>query len=255
MSNKIFDLSVQCPSCSAALADSPECGACGFRFRGSSRPVPSAIRGITRARLPLKLNLVVDIDRTGSSVPFRSGIATLIGGLLRDVTARVAELAVTIATHGDLDDGQEMVLLADRQDADQATAAVTGIQFGGGGDPAETHLDAIEELLNRIPWTAGQAGARDALLMVVTAESKPARSGRSARAIGEDLRTRGILLFAVCELTPQLWELALGAAGVMIPISNSPTADEIRSVTAKLSASIQSTTAAGTTIPLSPAVI
>ncbi|MEO1528209.1 MAG: hypothetical protein AAFX06_22490 [Planctomycetota bacterium] len=167
------------------------------------------------------------------------------------IEGKARSLSVYLQSHGDEDYGQDPVLLTNGGTADQATEDLNKIVFEGGGDAEEHHLSGIEELANSVPWNSDPQKARGAVLAYTTADSKPAGSGQSARELGESLRSRGLLLYLICEPKPQLRELCEGAGGLMFPISNDPDPKEMQKIAGQLSASIVQTIATGGTVPLS----
>jgi hypothetical protein len=154
------------------------------------------------------------------------------------VEAKARGLKVWLQTHGDRDEGQLEVLLTDAGTAAQAAADAATIVYEGGGDPQEHHLDAIETLLNRVPWNPNPAEARGALIAITTADSKPAQSGHSASEIGKAIKDKGVLLCLIGQPTPTLRELTKAAGGFFFEISNNPQVDEMRRIADMVAASI-----------------
>jgi hypothetical protein len=158
--------------------------------------------------------------------------------ILKPIEARAQELRVWVQTHGDREEGMEEVLLTDGESADKAIADIERIVFDGGGDPPEHHLDAIEVLMNRVPWSANPLESRGAILAVLTADSKPAQSGHSPAEIGAEIKRRGLLLYVVGERTPSLDKLVKAADGLFFQISNNPSKEEMELIAGQLAASI-----------------
>jgi hypothetical protein len=197
----------------------------------------------------------VTVDRTGSSKAFEVGIPMTFEMIVKQLAAKARSVRCWLASHGDLDCGEPFVVHTDGGSVDQAGEDIKKITYGGGGDPSESHLDAIESLLNKVPWTANPARARGAILAFTTADSKPTRSGISARDLGAEIKRRGILLYLVSEPTPTLHDLVQAAQGLEFQISNSPDPVELQKIAAQLAASIVATVASGGTIPMTvPAV-
>jgi len=170
--------------------------------------------------------------------------------VLELVGARARNVKCWVQSHGDLDEGQEFVLHTDGGIPEQAIEDIRKIIYGGGGDPPEHHLDAIENLLGTVPWTADPTRARGAILAFMTADAKPTKSGVTARQLGQELQHRGVLLYLVCEPTPTLLELVGAARGLTFQISNSPDPSELQRIAAQLAASIVATVASGSTVPM-----
>ena len=246
---------LNCPSCQAdcgpVVVD--VCANCGWQFnhmRHGSAGLPSLVRAATRPKIQVELTLAMTIDRTASSDAFKSGIPLTAETVLNVVTAKTAKVTCLVQSHGDLDEGQEMVLVTDCGTPDTALDDIRSITYGGGGDPPEHHLDAIENLVNTVPWEADPSRARGAILAFLTADTKPTRSGITASTLGEEIHRKGVLLYLVCEPTPTLRELCDAASGLMFQISNAPDAEELKRIGAGLGASIVATAAAGGTKPM-----
>lgn len=243
---------MKCPSCQLQIEASADvCPSCGWRFNtGGGKPGPSLVRPAARPKIQCEVQLAATVDRTGSSEPFQVGIPMTFEMIVNQVAAKARSVKCWLASHGDLDEGQEFVVHTDGGSPDQAIEDIKKIVYGAGGDPPEHHLDAVESLLNKVPWTANPARARGAILAFTTADSKPARSGISARDLGAEIRRHGILLYLVCEPTPTLHDLVKSAEGLMFRITNSPDPSELQRIAAQLAASIVATVASGGTVPM-----
>lgn len=242
----------ECPSCKSMVADNVDtCPGCGWQFnvgigKGGVSIVPPAVR----PKLPCEVQIAITDDRTGSSNQFKVGIPITVEGILTPVVAKAREVKVWFQTHGDLDEGQDMVLLVDGGSVEDAKKAVKTVVYEGGGDPPEHHLDAVERLLTTVPWIADPRKARGAIVLLATADSKPARSGKTARQIGEEIKQKGLLLYLVVEETPQLRELCDAAEGWLFPISNTPDPKDLQQIASKVAASITQVAGLGATVPL-----
>ena len=239
-----------CPSCQE-LVDAAvymECPNCGWRFDQATQITAAAPR--KQLKIPIEVELACTVDRTGSSEQFAKGIRESLPMILDQVLAKARGLRVWLQSHGDEDCGQQPVLLTDGGDAKQAVADVQTIVYGGGGDPPEHHLTAFEHLLQLVPWTANPLQARGALLGFLTADSKPARSGKTATQLGECIRQQGLLFYLICEPTPQLSALCRAACGLLFPITNDPDPGDLQRIAAQVAASVVYTAAKGGTVPL-----
>lgn len=242
-------MQIPCQFCQSPVDHTASsCSACGSNFH--SAPQMSVIRPAGRPKMQVEVELAITVDRTGSSLRFAQGIGKSVPIITSQIEGKARKLTVWLQSHGDEDYGQSPVLLTNGGTADQASQDLSKIVFDGGGDAEEHHLSAIEELANSVPWNADPKNARGALLAFMTADSKPAGSGQSARELGESLRSRGLLLYLICEETPQFRELCKGAGGLMFPISNDPDPKEMQKIAGQLSASIVQTIATGGTVPL-----
>lgn len=243
---------LNCPSCQTQINTSGDiCPSCGWRFNVSiGKAGPSIVRPAARPKIQCEVDIAVTVDRTGSSERFRAGIPQTYEMIVSQVKAKARETKCWLASHGDLDEGQDFIIHTDSGNPKQAIADIKKISYGGGGDPEEHHLDAIETLFNRVPWTADLSRARGAILAFMTADTKPAKSGISAAALGKQIKDKGILLYLVCEPTLTLQELASAADGLIFQISNNPDPTEMQKIAAQLAASIVATVAGGGTVPM-----
>ncbi len=122
-----------CPSCFAeADSDKGWCDGCGLQFTGASTPtIPTT--PVRRPKSQAELGLAFLIDRTGSSKQFATGIQLFLKLILEAIVSKVRSTKVSVLTYGDLDEGQDMVLLMDRGSPDQALNDAKGIAFSRGG--------------------------------------------------------------------------------------------------------------------------
>ena len=244
-------MNATCPSCQQSVdATLATCPTCGWKFNSAGSLSGSIVSSAARPKIQVEVDLGVTIDRTGSSKAFEVGIAKTADIIFRQVAAKARTVKVWLASHGDLDEGQDFCLHTDGGTPDQAAQDLAKISYGGGGDPAEHHLDAIEQLVNTVPWTADPTRGRGAIVAFMTADSKPARSGVTSQQLGEMIAGKGLLLYCVCEPTPTLHELVRAAGGMMFPITNAPDPSELQNISAKLAASIVLTVSKGGTKPM-----
>lgn len=241
-----------CPSCQTQVdASVATCPSCGWKFNASpGKPGSSIVRPATRPKIQCEVDLAATIDRTGSSERFKKGIPLAYEMIVSQINAKAREVKCWLASHGDLDEGQDFIIHTDAGTHEQALEDIKKIVYGGGGDPPEHHIDGIQELLNRVPWTADPSRARGTILAFMTADTKPAKSGISAAELGKQIKDKGILLYLVCEPTPTLKELASAAEGLVFQISNNPDPAEMQKIAAQLAASIVATVATGGTVPM-----
>ena len=243
---------IACPSCGTATDQSVarECPECGWVFQ--QVPLKTTMNSIVRPLLQIQIVLALLYDRTGSSKQFANGCKRGSEMILQDVEKRASNLEVYVQSHGDEDYGQHPVLLTCGGTPEQALSDIDGIVYGGGGDAPEHHLSAVEHAFDTIPFTADPLSGRGVMIVFMTADSKPAGSGRSAREIGLAVKERGVLLYLVCQPTPTLNELAEGASGLVFEISHDPSPEEMATVAAQVTASVVHTVSTGGTIPLRP---
>ena len=243
-------MTIICPACQRATSTGAiSCVACGWTFQHASSG-PAVVRPAPRPKIPCDVLLAATVDRTGSSKRFCEGIPTTFATICRQIDAKARSLTVCLQSHGDLDLDEEFVLHTDRGTSAQAIDDVRRISYGGGGDPPEHHLDAIEHLLRTTAWPADPTSGRGAILAFTTADTKPSRSGLSARDLGAEIRKREILLYLVSEPTPSLQELVSAASGIIFTITNDPDPTELQKISAQLAASILVTVASRSTEPM-----
>jgi hypothetical protein len=226
------------------------CPVCGCRLNDGPNAAPANFRAAVRPKIQCEVCLGVTVDRTGSSEAFKKGIPEAFEIASSSILGKASSMRVWLQSHGDLDEGQQPMLHADGVGAQRALDAIRAILYEGGGDPPEHHFDAIENLLNTVPWPSDARRARGGILAFTTADSKPARSGKSARQLGEEIRRRELLLYLVSEPTPSLYELTEAAHGQLFEISNNPDPHEFQEIASELARSIVVTIASGKTDPL-----
>lgn len=209
--------------------------------------MPSFLRPKTH-RMPVRVQLAISIDRTGSSAPFTQGISMLCQSLFAQLEPKVADLSVSVFSHGDLQDcQQEFLPLSSGVAPDQALADIRTIRYGGGGSADEDHLHAADQLLQRGSFGAGGCD-RGFLLLLTTDGSHPHPQGKSPEQIAEEIRGRNLVLLLVGTPDPQqehspacprlraLMEASRG--GFFIPISKAPDPNELQQVASKVAASV-----------------
>lgn len=248
---------IACPSCGTQVdTNSSSCPVCAWDFAGgaagSARPA-TVIQPSTRPKLPVTVLVGLDVDITGSSGPFADGIRANIDLLARGIDAKAASSKWYVQTHGDEDDGQVPTLVVDGGPATDAVAAVRSLHFDGGGDPPEHHLNAIEHLASLLPAAAGTQ-QRTALVSFTTADTKPARSGRTPEDIGAELLKKQWIVCLVGEPGTQLDRLGRACNAFMFPISATPTPAEMKRVAEQVAASIVASLTRGSTRPLTQPV-
>jgi hypothetical protein len=248
---------INCPSCSTQVDTSinSSCPACGLSLGARGGPTggiigPGVVKAGARPKVQCEVVVAYAVDRTGSGERFQAGVNQIVETISNQVAAKARDVKVFVQTHGDLDEGEQPVLLTDGGTVAQAIQDVRSIVFNGGGDPPEHHLDAIENLVNTIPWPTDPSRARAAVIGLLTADTKPARSGVTAQQLGEAIKTRGLLLYLICEPTPTLYELVQAAGGLLFEISNTPDPTALQAIATQLSASIVASIAKGGTLPM-----
>ena len=239
-----------CPSCQEqSPVGATECGVCGWSFKTTTSTPGSLIRPAAPPKQQADVELAATIDRTGSSQRFAIGIPKTFAEILKLVENKVRSTTVWLQSHGDESEGQFPVLHTDAGTAAQATADLADIRFGGGGDPDEDHLKAIEHLANVTPFS-GESTKRGVILALINADTKPLDGGRTPADLGHDLADRGLLVYVVGTPTPSIIQFVKAADGLFFEISNNPDEAELKQIANQVGASVVATVASGGTRPV-----
>lgn len=246
-----------CSHCGCEFSDAITgvCPECGRQIVAKERVFPQLVHKVLHAKSFAELDFVVLVDRTGSSEAFKTGIPLTYEKIARAIAERVRDPKLYVYSHGDLDLGEETILHTDGGSIEQAIDDVRRIIFQGGGDPEETHTTAIEYVMRNVPWRNKSNSSRSALLVFLTDDTKPCRSGLTAKQLGEELKARRIQLYLVCQPTPTLKELVEAAGGLMFEISNSPDQKDLDVIANKLAASITNRSENSVTTPWKGAAV
>jgi hypothetical protein len=240
-----------CQICQCELDSNQVCPNCGPKAGQSSATDQFQIKAAKPRRIPTEVIFVGSADITGSTGPYSATVPEVFEKVGRGLADKIATITYDVWSHGDLDCGQTPVQLCQHVTLDEAVAALKTLVYDGGGDPAESHADQVENLLNVSQWGADPLKSRNVLLMFATDDTKPTRSGKSMKQLGKEFKDKRVFLFLVCQETANLRELVDSAGGVLVQISTNPDATEIQKVVAQLTASIATTVVHGATIPLS----
>ncbi|MEI8120478.1 MAG: hypothetical protein WCI20_00385 [bacterium] len=197
----------------------------------------------------------MSIDGTGSTKSFQNGVPAIAGYALRALGGSISKVDVDLWKHGDEDCGEEPVQLVQSGTVEQAIDAIGTIQYQGGGDLEETHAEQVQRLLDVTAWGSRITYCRNVLLMFLTDDTKPLKSGKSMGQLGAEIKAKGVKLILVCQSTDYLQELVNAAGGFLIPISNDPNTAEIQKVMNSLCNTMtKMMTSVGGTIPMSAIV-
>jgi hypothetical protein len=196
--------------------------------------------------------VVLDIDRTDSARKFQAGIPVIARFALRSLETSIAKLDIDLWTHGDESCGELPIQLIQSGSIDQVIEGISGINYRGGFDPAETHAEQLQRILDVTHWGLQMLYCRNIVVSILSEDTKPLRSRKSMHRLGFDYRENGVKLVLVCQPTPNLQEIVDAAGGFLIPISNSPDQAEIQKVTEALCATLtMPVMSSGGTIPMS----
>jgi len=113
-------MSKSCPSCQAEVKKSAgTCNVCGWSFDETPQKSAVAVRPAARPKIPAKVEVGFDIDRTGSSQQFATGIPLTSDLILRQLEAKAREVTCRVQTHGDIDEGELPILVIEDAGVDQ----------------------------------------------------------------------------------------------------------------------------------------
>lgn len=242
---------IKCPSCSADVdtTNSAACPNCGFQVcLGLTPAIVQPTRRLQKISASVLVSVLIDI--TGSTGKFAKGVPLAVKQILEPINAKARETKVYVHTGGDLDFGQQCTLLCNGVTVPEAIAEVARLSYGGGGDEPETHADSVETVMTTTPWEPDARKWRNAMMIFLTADSKPSRSGIAPRQLGTALKSRGILVYLVAEDYPFARELAEAAEGLFFAISNDPDPVQMQQIAGGISQSILITAAGGATRPM-----
>ncbi len=228
-----------CPDC-GTVQQAGRCLECDESSLTAQRRYLSQRRG---SSLSENVDIGVLVDRTGSSAAFSKGVVVATETVLRIVENNLPDSRAWVQTHGDEDYGEFPELLAGPGPVEQTVKAVRSICFDGGGDAEETHLSGVEAAIGHLGCFASQSDRRQAMLVFLTDDTKPARSGHTAEAIGSRLKQLGVLFYLICQPTPSLRQLCTAADGLCFEISNNPTEEMLHEIASQIAGSVPITRA------------
>lgn len=230
-----------CTSCGADVdINNPTCPKCLYQGNpGGAMPITAPI-SVHRVKSQVPLVIGIVIDRTASSKPYADGIHLILKLIFEEVTAKVNDVRVSIITYGDLELNEDTITLVDGVSPDAALDAAQNIVFFGGGDPPESHCDALKYALNNISWAADKSAGKNAIIALSTADTKPTQCGTTPAQIGKKMADKNILFFAAVEPFPFHQEIISTSNGYLFPISNSPSPEEISKVSSELGKTLSS---------------
>lgn len=233
----------RCPSCHEVLVSPAAacCERCGFNLAQTTGAHVTISQGprvkAHRARIPVEAGVAQLVDRTGSTGSFRVGVPLAAEQILKEISAKACSVRVSVFSSGDLECGETVITHLDGGTIEESLVALRGIHYEGGGDPAETHLDSMAEVLSLIP-PAGPT-QRNSLVAFFTDVSKPLRSGRTVQSLAAEFKAREVFPVLVCTPgCPLLEEFLKASGGLMFPISNNPSPTEFAGIAPEVAKSI-----------------
>ncbi len=244
--------SVSCPSCfnTCNLSEAPACNECGYQFPASElasyNQQPACNIGDVSSgpvKLAVTVTLGFTIDGTGSSKAFEIGIPKTVIRICEKVQAKAKNVFVSVQQHGDDEYGEMPVMLVEgKQDISLVTKAISAITYAGGFDRDETHLNAILNLMNTVPFPSSEKVGRGAIIALTTADSKLPKD-KSIDDIAKEIVEKNLLLYLVSEAEPNMMKLAekvkdYGGFSYFMAITNNPSEKELGIIADKIAASI-----------------
>lgn len=249
---------IRCESCGEEyLKDDDMCPKCGSKpsLGASRRKKRTIIRSVHRPKQPIELILGITIDRTSSSKEFSAGIPVTIETILKMIEKQVHRVRVFVQLHGDLEcKGEEEVWLTTDGSPDQTIRDLSAIEYGGGGDPEETHLDSIYNLYRCTPWGFDSSRTRGVMLAIMNDETKTFKREKyvTIESFGKELISKGILTYMVCNDTARLRQFARSSQAMTFKISNEPQIGDLEVIAQDIVKSIVASVSGGHTVPLMP---
>jgi hypothetical protein len=191
-------------------------------------------------KIPAHAKTSFAVDGTGSQRAVSNGSLRIVQGINDHLRKKVQQNTCSVFRCGDQDFNEPIVPLLQDGAPGEAETAVAQIDFAGGEDAAETHLQNFADILEMLP-TAGPT-ERVAFIALTTGPSKPLRSGETPRELGEAFRQHNIVVCVAGEDCPLIREFvdAIGADGFFFQISNDPDDSELKRVADRIGASIVS---------------
>lgn len=174
------------------------------------------------------------IDGTGSSAAFSTGIKTVIEHLVNELPKSVGKAVFGLHIGRDRDfDRDHDINLGDDLSPNEIKGQLPLISFSGGGDVDETQLDSILLAARQCAWSA-EVNTRRVICVLTSSDSKPSQEGWNAKRVGEEVAQLGIKVILISPPGLKLHDVAAYSGGFFIPLSNTPTAAELQSVSKHL---------------------
>ena len=207
--------------------------------------------GAARARKsPQMVQVCCIADATGSSEPFARGTEQILQALANDLPQRIAQVRFGLVASRDVDCGEKDEQLLVDGDSPAMREAISRIRYIGGEDADETHFNSVCDAMSGYPWDEGPM-RRKAIVLLGSSDSKPV-PGMTLDDLVIGLANRRITVFVICPREANLKQLAELTDGLYFELSNEPSAEEVKRLTQRLTASMTQTLSAAAAGAASP---
>lgn len=217
-----------------------------------------AIGGLAQGRPKLtRLHIKQYVDGTGSTGPFNVGANAILADLTSELPKRVGECYFGLHVGRDMEvDVDHDVNVGDDLPPAEIIKQLSLVEYRGGGDALETQIDSALLIGQTTAWKTSQ-GARMAIVMVTSSDSKNARDGSNGAAAGAKLAQMGIRVITIAPAdATNVHDLARHSGGECMVLSNTPSADELKRIRDRLTKSLTMIAASPSTgtvgVPPSP---
>jgi hypothetical protein len=198
------------------------------------------IGGIASGRKKFsRLHIKLVLDGTGSTGPFNPGVNAIFSDLVTELPLRVGECYFGLHVGRDWDhDLDHDVNLGDNLPADEITKQMGLVKYEGGGDELETQIDSLLYVASTTAWKTSE-GARLAIVLATSSDSKNARDGSTGAIAGTKLGQLGIRIIVIApKSATNVHDLARYSGGQNMILSNTPSADELKQIRDRLTKSL-----------------
>lgn len=138
--------------------------------------VPSVSGGDSESEIPSEdltgkvVNLALVVDTTGSMYSAIDGVKTNLAQFVRYIESTGAQFRISLIDYKDITCGEETIVHTFdysvwSKDTDELIAAIDALYLDGGGDWAETPIDALGYLLDEATMTFNSGAAKFAILV------------------------------------------------------------------------------------------
>lgn len=198
------------------------------------------IGGVATGRMKFsRLQAKLVVDGTGSTGPFNQGVNAVFSDLVTELPLRVGECYFGLHVGRDRDfDIDHDVNLGDDLPAGEIIKQLGLVKYQGGGDELETQVDTVLEVGHTTAWKASE-GARLAIVLATSSDSKNAMDGSTGAAAGAKLAMLGIRVIVIAPASAtNVHDLARHSGGESMALSNTPSADELKRIRDRLTKSL-----------------
>lgn len=198
------------------------------------------IGGVATGRMKFsRLHLKLVVDGTASTGPFSPGVNAIFSDLVTELPLRVGETYFGLHVGRDMDyDTDHDVNLGDDLPAGEIIKQLGLVQYQGGGDALETQVDTALLVAHTTAWKSSE-GARLAIVVATSDDSKNARDGSTGAVAGAKLGQLGIRVITIAPASAtNVHDLASYSGGESMELSNTPSAAELKRIRDRLTKSL-----------------